>query len=122
MKRQETFDFLKRKGYVVCSLERKSYSSVEVEQCDVECSRCGNKWTAQFTKERKIMNAVDLNNNVSAAVLATSYTSNKTKNALSIRLRRLLNELGKEKYSLNYIDDIQAKIMASKRKRGRFGA
>ncbi len=54
-KKRRMFNFLKRKGYTICDLERKSYNSVEVEEKDVKCPKCGNEWTAEFTKEHKAM-------------------------------------------------------------------
>ncbi len=154
-KKLRMFKFLKRKGYTICSLERKSYSSIEIEEKDVKCPKCNHKWTTKFTKEHKslksnvdvylasdmiaqasittqptrliliscdgdyteaIKTAINLNNHISIAVLATPPVRNMAKNTLSIRLKNLLNELPKEKYSLNYISAIQEKIKSNKQK------
>lgn len=54
-KKRRMFNFLRRKGYVICSLKRKSYNSVETEERDVKCPKCGNEWTTEFTREHKAM-------------------------------------------------------------------
>lgn len=54
-KKQRVFDFLERKGYVVCPLERKIYNSVELEERNVECPKCGNRWLEKVVKEHKAM-------------------------------------------------------------------
>ena len=152
-KKHKMFSFLRSKGYVVCPLERKSYNSVEIEKQDVKCLKCGNEWTAEFTKEHKTMKsnvdvylasdmvaqasitdrpirlilvscdgdyaeaiktAFKLNTNVSVGVLATPPVKNRAKNTLSVRLKALLNELPKERYSLNYISFIKDKVASDK--------
>lgn len=52
-KKQRMFNFLKRKGYIVCSLERKSYNTIETEEREVKCPECDHEWVAEFTRERK---------------------------------------------------------------------
>lgn len=70
-----------------------------------------------------IKNAIDLNKNVSVTVLATPTAKDMNKNTLSVRLKSLLTELPKSKYSLNYIDSIKTTIASNKpQKWGRFGA
>lgn len=54
-KKQKSFEYLAKKGYTICPLTRKSYNSVETEEYDVKCPRCGNEWKAEFSRERKIM-------------------------------------------------------------------
>lgn len=55
VKKRRMFNFLERKGYIVCPLERKSYNSVETEGREVKCSKCGNEWTVEFAREHKVM-------------------------------------------------------------------
>lgn len=151
-KKKRMFRFLERKGYTICSLERKSYNSVMVEERDVACPKCGHKWAAEFRKECRAMKsnvgvylasdmvarasiterpmrpmrpilascdgdyaeaiktAIRLNDKVSVAVLATPTVRDKGRNTLSIRLKKLLSELPKERYSLNYISAIQEQV------------
>ena len=54
-KKKRTFDYLVRKGYTICPLERKSYTSTEAEEREVKCPKCGNEWVAKFSRERKAM-------------------------------------------------------------------
>lgn len=54
-KKKRMFKFLERKGYTICSPERKSYNSVMVEERDVACPKCGHKWTAELRKEYRAM-------------------------------------------------------------------
>lgn len=54
-KKYKMFDFLSKKGYTICSLERKSYVSTEVEERAVECPKCKHEWTEELTKEHKVM-------------------------------------------------------------------
>lgn len=54
-KKQKMFNFLKRKGYTVCPLERKAYNSTEIEEYGVKCPKCGNEWTEKTVKEHKTM-------------------------------------------------------------------
>lgn len=54
-KKRRMFEFLEGKGYVVCALERKAYSLVEVEKRGVKCPRCGNEWVVEFARERRAM-------------------------------------------------------------------
>ena len=54
-KKQRTFNFLARKGYTICPLERKSYYSVETKEHDVECPNCHYKWVAEFVDKNKVM-------------------------------------------------------------------
>lgn len=54
-KKYKMFDFLRKKGYTICPLERKSYVSAEVEEQRVECPKCKHVWTEEFVKEHKVM-------------------------------------------------------------------
>lgn len=49
------FDFLRNKGYTICSLERKSYDSLEIIEKEVRCLKCGNRWIEVFERERKAL-------------------------------------------------------------------
>ena len=53
--KQRTFDYLAHKGYTICPLERKSYTSTDVEEREIKCPKCGNEWVAEFSRERKAM-------------------------------------------------------------------
>lgn len=54
-KKRKSFNYLAHKGYTICPLERKSYTSTEVEEREVKCPKCGNEWAAEFSRERKAM-------------------------------------------------------------------
>lgn len=150
-KKQRMFNFLKRKGYIICSLKRKSYNTTETEERDVKCPECGHEWTAEFTREHKAMKsnvdvylasdmiaqvattdrptrlilvscdgdyaeaikvAIQLNENISVAVLATPPVKDITKNTLSVRLKALRSQT--EHYKLQNIDDIRSLIESDK--------
>lgn len=61
-----------------------------------------------------IRNMLNLNENVSVSVLATPKTKELGKNTLSVRLKDLLNELPRDRYSLNYVDAIKQRVATTK--------
>lgn len=54
-KKQEMFKFLEKKGYTICSLERKSYTLTETKAVEIKCPKCENEWTAEITEEHLTM-------------------------------------------------------------------
>lgn len=53
--KRRMFNFLERKGYTICSLERKAYNSTEIEEREVKCPGCGNKWVTKIVREHRMM-------------------------------------------------------------------
>ena len=54
-KKRKMFDFLGQKGYTICSLERKAYTSIQIEKREAKCPKCGYQWTAKLSNEHKVM-------------------------------------------------------------------
>lgn len=74
--KQRTFGYLTHKGYTICPLERKSYTSTEVEEREVKCPKCGNEWVAEFSRERKAMKSnVDVY--LASELLGVAYLATK---------------------------------------------
>ena len=72
MKKQRMFNYLAQRGYTICSLERKSYDSVEIEDVAVKCPRCKYEWVSGNIKKRHTMKSnVDVY--LTADMLAVAY-------------------------------------------------
>ena len=148
-KKQKMLQFLGEKGYTICPLVRKSYNSVEIEEIDAKCPKCGNEWVMELSREHKAMKsnvdvylasdmvalasqadhpthivivscdgdyaeaiktAINLNKNISVAVLATPFVKDMRKNTLSTKLQKLTAQLPAARFMLRNVADIQDHI------------
>ena len=54
-KKYKMFKFLEKIGYIICPLERKSYTLKETKEVDVKCPKCKHKWTVKIVEEHLTM-------------------------------------------------------------------